>query len=248
MITLYTYCQRGTKPWRDEILSRGSHKELSSKAEPWSPKSKKSQICRNHSHNSLECWVYRIHKMKVSLISWFSYSTFIRACLYFVEKVSEFWFLSLRFVGADRTGQGFIIAEAVAVLKPSVTDAGKWIAKTFKKHLLKWNIIAARALSAGNVQVNICLLWLSKCKPSCCPENLHLTAWEENLSLFTFWFSLYFSNEYFNSFISFFFVLRLCILWKISTSLWEGLGFFKKTFLCALSPSFLRCFQFNPFS
>lgn len=29
--------------------------------------------------------------------------------------------MSLRFVGADTTGPGFIFAEAVAVLKPSVT-------------------------------------------------------------------------------------------------------------------------------
>lgn len=140
------------------------------------------QICRNLSRYSLGCWVYRIHRMKVPLISDLPTTCLIKACLYFVEKVSEFWFMSLRFVGADiTTGQGFIFAEAAAVLKPSVAlmHESEFPRQWFQNHLLKWNIIAARALLAGNMQVKICLLWLSKCKPSCCPENHHLTAWEE---------------------------------------------------------------------
>lgn len=150
------------------------------------------QICTNLSRYSLGCWVYRIHRMKVPLISDLTTTCLIKACLYFVEKVSEFWFMSLRFVGADITaGQGFMFAEAVAVLKPSVTlmHKSEFPSQWFQNQLFKWKIIAAHALLAGNIQVNICLLWLSECKPSCCPENLLLTAWEENLSLFTFWFS-----------------------------------------------------------
>lgn len=125
--------------------------------------------------------------------------------------------MSLGFVGADiPTWQGYIFAEAVAVLKHSVTlmQVSEFLRHPFTKRLSKWNIIAAHALLAGNIQVNICLLWLSKCNPSYGPENLHFTASfsEEMLSLFTFWFNLCFYNEYFNSFI--FFVLCLYILWK----------------------------------
>lgn len=69
--------------------------------------------------------------------------------------------MRLGFVGADiTTWQGFIFAEAVAVRQRSVTlvPVSEFLRHPCKKCLSNLNIIAAHALSAGNVQVNICLL------------------------------------------------------------------------------------------
>lgn len=69
--------------------------------------------------------------------------------------------MSLGFVGADiPTRQGDVFAEAVAVLKHSVTSkqVSMFLRHPFTKRLSKWNIIVAHALLAGNIQVNICLL------------------------------------------------------------------------------------------
>lgn len=67
----------------------------------------------------------------------------------------------LRFLGADITAwQGYIFAEAFAVLKHSVTlmQASEFLRHPFNKCLSKWNIIATHVFLAGNIQVNICLL------------------------------------------------------------------------------------------
>lgn len=69
--------------------------------------------------------------------------------------------MSLGFIrAAVATWQGYIFAEAVAVLKRSVTlmQVSEFLRLPFKKCLSKWNIAAAHALLAGNIQVNICLL------------------------------------------------------------------------------------------
>lgn len=81
------------------------------------------EICWSLSRISLGCWVCRMHKMKIPLISWFNhYTCLIKACLYFIEEVSKFWFVSLRFKGAEQGKVWYLQRLFIsAVLKPSVT-------------------------------------------------------------------------------------------------------------------------------